>query len=157
MKRIASLLALILCPILAFAVKPTRITVSISPARATLYSGTTKQFTASVSGTSNSGVMWSATVGTVTSSGLYTAPIVTATKIAYVTATSIADSTKKATATITVNPRPPTLTQIALSPSSASINIGSQQHFTATAYDQYGHAMGYRLHLSFQQLFGGND
>jgi len=72
---------------------------------------------------------------------LYTAPIVTATKTAYVTATSIADSTKKGTATITVNPPPPNLTQIVLSPSSASINIGSQQQFAATAYDQYGHVM----------------
>jgi len=141
MKRFASLLALILCSTLAFAVKPTRITVSISPATATLYSGATKQFTASVSGTTKNGVIWSATVGAVTSSGLYTAPIVTATKTAYVTATSIADSTKKATATITVNPPPPNLTQIVLSPSSASINIGSQQQFAATAYDQYGHVM----------------
>ena len=95
MKRIASLVTLILCSVLAFAVKPTRITVSISPAKATLNSGTTKQFTATISGTSNSGVTWSATVGTVTSNGLYTAPIVTAIKDAYVTATSVADTTKK--------------------------------------------------------------
>jgi hypothetical protein len=61
MKRTASLLALmILCSMLAFTVKPTRITVSISPAKATLYSATTKQFTATVSGTSNSAVTWSA-------------------------------------------------------------------------------------------------
>jgi peptidoglycan/xylan/chitin deacetylase (PgdA/CDA1 family) len=141
MKRIALLVGLILCSVLAFAVKPTRITVSISPAKATLYSGTTKQFTVTVGGTSNTGVTWAATVGTVTSSGLYTAPIVTATKTAYVTATSVADTTKKATATVTVNQPPPTLTQIALSPSSASVNIGSQQQFTANAYDQFGHTM----------------
>jgi peptidoglycan/xylan/chitin deacetylase (PgdA/CDA1 family) len=141
MKRIASLVALILCSVLAFAVKPTRITVSISPAKTTLNSGTTKQFTATVSGTSNSGVTWSATLGTVTSSGLYAAPIVTVTNTAYVTATSVADATKKTTATVTVNPSPATLTQIALSPSSVSINLGSQQQFTATAYDQYGHTM----------------
>jgi len=40
-----------------------------------------------------------------------------------------------------VNPLPPTLSQIALSPSSASVKVGSTQQFTATAYDQYGHTM----------------
>ncbi len=59
MKRIASLLGLILCSVLAFAVKPTRITVAISPATATLYSGATKQFTATVRGTINTAVTWS--------------------------------------------------------------------------------------------------
>jgi hypothetical protein len=63
--------------------------------KATLYAGTTKQFTATISGTSNSGVTWSATVGIVTSNGLYTAPIVTATKTAYVTATTVTDTHKK--------------------------------------------------------------
>ena len=141
MKRIASLLGLILCSVLAFAVKPTRITVAIAPATATLYSGATKQFTSTVRGTIHTAVTWSTTAGTVTSGGLYTAPVVAATTTTYVTATSVADTTKKATAAITVNRLPPTLRQIALSPSSASINVGSTQQFTATAYDQYGHTM----------------
>jgi hypothetical protein len=46
MKRAASLLGFVLCAIPAFAVKPTRITVAISPTTATLYSGGTQQFTA---------------------------------------------------------------------------------------------------------------
>src|SRR5437660_770781 len=109
MKRTASLLGLILCSVLAFAAKPNRIAVAISPATATLYSGATKQFTATVRGTVNTAVTWSATAGTVTTGGLYTAPFVAATKTTYVTATSVADTTKKATAAITVNPLPPTL------------------------------------------------
>src|ERR1700720_968757 len=112
MKRIASLLGLVLCSLLAFAGKPTRIAVSISPATATLHSGATKQFTATVGGTANAAVTWSTTAGTVTSGGLYTAPIVAAIKTTYVTATSVADTTKKATAAITVNPPPPTLSRI---------------------------------------------
>jgi hypothetical protein len=141
MKRIASLLALFLCAIPAFAVKPTRITVAISPTTATLYSGGTQQFTTTVSGTTNTAVAWSATTGTVTSFGLYTAPSVSAKATAYVTATSVADTTKKAIATITVNPAPPTFSRIVVSPSSASIYVGSTQQFSAAAYDQYGHTM----------------
>jgi peptidoglycan/xylan/chitin deacetylase (PgdA/CDA1 family) len=141
MNRITSLLGLIFCSVFAFAVKPTRITVAISPATATLYSGATKEFTATVSGTANTAVTWSTTAGTITTGGLYTAPVVAAITTTYVTATSVADTAKKATTLITVNPLPPTLSQIALLPSSASVNVGSTQQFTATAYDQYGHTM----------------
>ena len=141
MKRAASLLGFVLCAIPAFAVKPTRITVAISPTTATLYSGGTQQFTATVSGTMNTALTWSATTGAVTASGLYTAPSVSAKTTAYVTVTSVADTTKKATATITVNPAPPTLSRIVVSPSSASIYVGSTQQFSAAAYDQYGHSM----------------
>jgi hypothetical protein len=141
MKRTASLLALVLCAIPAFAVKPTRITVAISPTTATLYSGGTQQFTATVSGTTNTAVVWSVTTGTVSAFGLYTAPPVSARTTAYVTVTSVADTTKKATATITVNPAPPMLSRIIVSPSSASIYVGSTQQFSAAAYDQYGHTM----------------
>jgi peptidoglycan/xylan/chitin deacetylase (PgdA/CDA1 family) len=141
MNRITSLLGLIFCSVFAFAVKPTRITVAISPATATLYSGATKEFTATVSGTANTAVTWSTTAGTITTGGLYTAPVVAAITTTYVTATSVADTAKKATTLITVNPLPPTLSQIALLPSSASVNVGSTRQFTATAYDQYGHTM----------------
>ena len=52
------------------------ISVSISPTSATIPSGGTKQFTASVTGTTNTAVTWSASVGTVSTSGFYTAPTV---------------------------------------------------------------------------------
>jgi hypothetical protein len=78
--------------------------VNVSPASATLYSNQTQQFTATVSGTSNTGVNWSATAGSVNSSGLYTAPTVSAQTSAVVTAASKADSSKSASATVTVNP-----------------------------------------------------
>lgn len=140
MKR-ATLLILLGSPMLTFAAKPVRITVTLSPATATVYSGGTQQFTAAITGTSNTGVIWSTTAGTITNSGLYTAPPLTATKTAYVTATSTANSTKKATATVTVNPAPSILSRIVLSPNSASIYVGSSQQFAALAYDQYGHTM----------------
>ena len=78
--------------------------VIVSPTSATLISKQTLQFTATVSGTSNTGVTWSATAGSFGNNGLYTAPTVTAQTSAVITATSDADSTKSASATVTINP-----------------------------------------------------
>jgi RHS repeat-associated protein len=82
------------------------ITVSVSPATATLYAGQTQQFTATVNNTANTAVTWSispAGVGSISSSGLYTAPTaVTAQQMVTVTATSQADTSKSATATVTL-------------------------------------------------------
>jgi len=47
--------------------------VTVSPATTTLQPGQTRQFTATVTGTSNTAVAWSATGGTISSTGLYTA------------------------------------------------------------------------------------
>jgi len=83
---------------------PTSVSVKVSPGSSILSPYGIQQFSASVSNTSNVGVMWSATVGTVSSSGLYTAPKVTSTTTATVTATSNADSTKSSKATVTIYP-----------------------------------------------------
>jgi Putative Ig domain len=80
------------------------IKVSVSPASATLNSNQTEQFTATVSGTSQTGVTWSATAGSVDGNGLYTAPAVQSQTSAVVTATSNADSSKSASAAVTVEP-----------------------------------------------------
>jgi hypothetical protein len=77
--------------------------VSVSPTSGTLLSKQTQQFTASVSGTSDTAVTWSATTGSVSGSGLYTAPTVTKQTDVVVTATSIADPSKSASASITVD------------------------------------------------------
>ena len=75
--------------------------VNVSPTSATLFSNQKQQFTATVSGTSNTGVNWSATAGSVDANGLYTAPTVSSQTIVVVTATSNADSTKSASAAVT--------------------------------------------------------
>ena len=80
------------------------VTVSVSPTSANLLSKQTQQFTATVTGTSNTGVVWSATAGSVSVSGLYTAPTVTAQTSAMVTATSVAYSSKSSSANVTINP-----------------------------------------------------
>ena len=78
--------------------------VNVSPTSATLFSNQTQQFTATVSGTSNTGVNWSATSGSVDGNGLYTPPTVSAQTIVVVTATSNSDSTKSASAAVSVDP-----------------------------------------------------
>ena len=79
--------------------------MTISPSTATVTAKSTKTFTASVSNSANTQVTWSvveAGGGTITSSGVYTAPSTAGTY--HVKAVSSADSTKSATATVTVTP-----------------------------------------------------
>jgi hypothetical protein len=90
--------------------------VSISPSSAYLLTGQTFAFTATLTGSSNKNVTWkvngvtggNSTVGTITTAGLYTAPpIPPLPNSISVTATSAADPTQSATATVTVvNPAP---------------------------------------------------
>ncbi|MGD1214490.1 MAG: putative Ig domain-containing protein, partial [Terriglobales bacterium] len=82
----------------------TPIVVKVAPTFVQLNTGAQQQFTATVSGTSNTRVIWSATAGSVDANGLYTAPTVNAQTNALVTATSYADSSKSASAAVTVDP-----------------------------------------------------
>jgi hypothetical protein len=80
---------------------PISISISISPASVTLKSGARQLFTANVSGTTNRGVIWSTTDGTVTSGGLFTSPGIGAVTPIVVRAASQADPTKSASADVT--------------------------------------------------------
>ena len=82
----------------------TNVAVSCSPM--TVTSGGTSQCTATVSGTGNfsTNVTWSASAGSIDSSGLLSAPVVTSTLLDTVTATSTQDTSKSGTASVTVNP-----------------------------------------------------
>ena len=82
----------------------TNVSVSCSPT--TVPAGGTSQCSATVSGTGNfsPNVTWSASAGTIDSSGLFTAPVVMSTLAVTVTATSTQDTSKSGTATVTVNP-----------------------------------------------------
>jgi hypothetical protein len=113
------------------------VAVSISPATAELVTGKTQQFTATVKNTTNTAVTWSlngtgcsgATCGTVSSSGLYTAPAaVPSPAQVSVTATSVADPTKSSTASVTILHS----IVITVSPGSAQVVTGKTQQFTAT-------------------------
>ena len=108
----------------------TGISVAVSPTSASLTSGGTKQFSATVQGTSNTAVVWTATAGVVSTGGLFTAPKVTTSTSVRVTAASAADSTQTASATVTVSPAP--TVSISISPLSASLGSGKSQQFSAT-------------------------
>lgn len=79
------------------------VNITLSPTQTALYENSEFQFSASVTGSNNTAVTWSVGEGngTVSNTGLYTAPNVAGTY--QVTATSQADTTKTATATITVS------------------------------------------------------
>lgn len=86
------------------------VVVSVTPSSDTLASGATLQFSALVTNTSNVAVTWAASAGTISSSGLYTAPTVTTNTSATVTATSVAQSSASASASLTITaPVAPTL------------------------------------------------
>src|SRR5438876_618335 len=88
------------------------VSVTISPTSVALAPNATQQFTATVTGSSNTAVTWevngvtggNSTTGTVSTSGLYTAPA-TVPNPANVTVTAVlqADTTKSASATVTIS------------------------------------------------------
>jgi hypothetical protein len=81
--------------------------IALSPGSSSVPSGGTLQFTALVEDTRNTGVRWSASIGTISDKGLFTAPRVMTSQTVVVTATSTADPTSHAMASaIVVAPQP---------------------------------------------------
>ena len=76
--------------------------VNIYPSQLTLQSGASHQLTATVNGTSNQQVTWTAALGSMSSSGIYTAPQVTSDTVDTISATSTADPTQYTTVTVAV-------------------------------------------------------
>ena len=93
---------------LSVAAKQSSLTVTVTPTSATVASGGNQQLSAVVSGgtttTTTTDVRWSASAGTVSTSGLFTAPTTTVATTATVTATSAVDPTASASAAISVTP-----------------------------------------------------
>jgi uncharacterized protein (DUF1800 family) len=135
-----TLVVLFICGCGSAGPPPLQITVNVTPATATVRSGDTQQFNASVNGTANQSVNWSvngtpggdSTNGTISVVGLYTPPAqVPAQNKILVTATSVADSSANQSANVTLaNPialvsfvYPPTL--VSSAPFSISV-IGSK-------------------------------
>jgi len=123
-----------------FTTSTAAISVSVSPTTATVASGGTQQFSAQITNTSNTAVTWSATSGTVSASGLFTAPTVTATKTVTVTATSVADNTKSSSATVTVNTAAGILTLNPTSISFGSVTVGQTSPILTTTLTNTGNA-----------------
>jgi hypothetical protein len=120
----------------------TTVSVTVSPSTATVASGATRQFTATVTNATTQLVNWSVngapggntTVGLVSPSGLYTAPAVPPTGgIFTIQAASAVSPSAVGTATVTVTapPAPPVLSSIApnsgVQGTSLSVTLGGSQ------------------------------
>ena len=125
---VATFIAFILLVAVSSSYAGTAVHVSISPARVNVFSALTQQFTATVTNSDNTKVVWSTTKGKVSNTGLYTAPVVSSDTTASVTATSVADPTKSATATVTVMPP----VKVSVTPTGVVMNSGKTQNFKAT-------------------------
>jgi hypothetical protein len=99
-------------------------TVSISPSTTTMYPSVYQLFKASILGTNSTAVTWSCTGGSVDSTGNYKAPWVSSPRTYKVRATSVADSSKFAEATVMVNPSSTiTCTEVEPNNSSSAANV----------------------------------
>ncbi len=113
------------------------VVVIISPASVSIALGQSQQFVASVTGSTNSAVNWSvdsisggnSAIGTISSTGLYTAPA-SLPNPATITITAASEQSPQSSASAAV-----TLTdglQVSVAPASATIEAGGSQTFTAT-------------------------
>ncbi|HEV2395746.1 MAG TPA: Ig-like domain-containing protein [Candidatus Sulfotelmatobacter sp.] len=113
-----------------------QVSIKLNQSTATLAPGQTAQFTATVTGTTNTAVTWTvdnvnggdSAHGTISSLGLYTAPQSAGTHT--VTATSVADNTKSASAAVTVQGN------VGITPASATVIAGATEQFQATVNGQ---------------------
>jgi len=112
------------------------VTVQLSPSSLTLKAGVQQQFTATVLGDNNTNVTWgvdsagggNSTTGTISPTGLYTAPQSSGTHT--IIATSVVDVTKSASATVTVQE------SVSISPATVGLSVGATQQFNVTVDGQ---------------------
>lgn len=110
---------------------PGNVTVSVTPSTAAVDACQTVPLSATVTGSTNQAVTWSvqegAAGGSISAAGVYTAPPDAGTYHAL--ATSVADPTKSATATIVVTER---VLSVQVSPATISVQAGGTAQFQAT-------------------------
>ncbi len=106
--------------------KANPITITISPTTITVSIAGTEQFTATVVGSANTAVTWSASGGTIDNNGLFTAGNTAGTF--EVKAVSVADSTKFDIATVKISKN----ISISIKPDSATVFTNASKQFAAT-------------------------
>jgi hypothetical protein len=112
------------------------VTVHLNETSVTLQTNGQEQFIATVSGSTNTSVNWTvnsvpggnSSVGTISTTGLYTAPSGSGTYT--ITAISVADTKKSASATVTVQGT------VSITPASAGLVPGTTQQFTVAVQGQ---------------------
>jgi len=120
---------------------PSVTSVEVHPQVAEVVLGTPQQFSATVNGTNNpsQAVVWAVTgaesnITAITSSGVLLVAMNETARSLTVRATSVADASKTGTAAVTFSliPATPTIANITISPSQATIAKGKSNQFTAT-------------------------
>jgi HYDIN/CFA65/VesB family protein len=133
-------------------------TVSISPTTAIVQAGNSQQFSASVLATTNTALNWlvngiqggNSVVGSISPQGLYTAPGQVSSNSSVIVTAS--DGIGQANASVTVVP-PATSVSVSLSPTSASLQVGQSQQFSATVSGTTNTAVNWLVNGSL----GGNS
>ena len=122
-------------PVTVTAVPPVLTSITVSPATISLAPTAAQQFVAtghySGGGTGSVAINWTATGGTISSTGLFTAGSVVGPY--QVTATETGGSIF-GTAAVTITPAPPTLTSITVAPPTVTLIPAATQQFTASAH-----------------------
>ena len=133
---------------------PPAISVTIAPSSASVQAGKQQQFTATVSNTNNSAVNWQvngntggdSTHGTISTSGLFTAPSSVPNPASVtVSAVSQADSSKSAASMVTITAAPDTIPPSAPTNLAASAASSSQINLSWTASTDNVGVTGYRV------------
>jgi len=127
------------------------VSVQISPLTPSIAPGEKQQFAATVTNTSNSAVNWSASAGSITAAGMFTAPATIPAKTITVTATSAAQPTAQASTTISIASVQP-LNIVSLSIPSAAVATPYDAQLTAS-----GGAPPYRWNILSGSLPAGLD
>jgi len=133
--------------------------ISISPTQVTLQTAQSQQFSVTVSGTNNSAVTWlvngvsggNSKVGTITSTGLYLAPLTAPASPVTVAAQSAADPSLAADAQVTVSTTSGPIA-VSISPQSVSLSGMRTQQFSATVSGTSNTAVSW----SVNGISGGN-
>src|SRR5882762_3550902 len=151
------------------------ISLTISPTTASVITNTTQTFTPFVTGTTDTAVTWTVTCptgvtapacGTIDTNGVYTAPKViptvtsngttVITPTATITGAAHADSTKKASATVTIISG----ISISINPTTATVGTLETFNFDATVsnrkHNWHDHRQRYRQWHRFRDLQGVN-
>jgi hypothetical protein len=150
--------------LLTITAAPAPVSVSVAPGTASLQTGGSQAFTATVANTTNTAVTWqvngtvggNSTVGTISSAGAYTAPAaVPSPATVTVTAVSVADPTKSGAAQVTLSaaPPPPPPVSVSVAPATASLQTGGSQAFTTTVANTTNTAVTWQVN----GVVGGNS
>ncbi len=137
--RVLSMIVLSAGLVLAQDAVPARsgVAVKVSPDAATIVSSETMVFTALLRNTANVAVTWSASMGQISSTGVYHGPKVDRETVVTITATSKADPTKFDTASIIVKPRENSTTQADAVTNSTTTTKGIQESFFGADFNGF--------------------